>query len=79
MPSCAPIANRRNFAGYRGSRQCVADLGQIADHFNAEVDRLRSLGLWPLGNHEDIIRAAEALISHFATAGTEDQSLLRNR
>src|SRR6266851_2913682 len=55
------------------------DIGQVADHFTSEVDRLRSLGLWPLGDHEIIVEAAEALTTRFASARPEEQSLLRSR
>ena len=57
----------------------MTDVGQVADHFSAEVDRLHSLGLWPLNDHEDIVTAVDALIVCFASARPEEQSLLRSR
>jgi hypothetical protein len=57
----------------------MAGVEVVADHFNAEVDRLRSLGVWPVVDQEDVIKAAKALIARFATAGPEEQRLLRSR
>ena len=55
----------------------MADLGHVVDRFNAEVDRLRSLGLWPLNDREEIMEAAEPLIARFGSVGPEEQDLLR--
>ena len=52
-------------------------MGLIANSFNAEVDRVNSIGFWRNADHKPETEATEKMMACFARAPLEEQRVLR--